>query len=63
MPDRITAREFHAAEGVEEWRVLGEGACTYFRTASFADGARLVQAIGALPDLDAHRAFLRDAPA
>ena len=31
MDDAITAREFHASEGVEDWRVLGEGACAYFR--------------------------------
>jgi 4a-hydroxytetrahydrobiopterin dehydratase len=34
--------------------VLSEGACTYFRTWSFAAGARLVQAISQLPGLDAH---------
>jgi hypothetical protein len=25
---RITPRQFHEADGVEDWRVLGEGACT-----------------------------------
>jgi 4a-hydroxytetrahydrobiopterin dehydratase len=35
--------------------VLGEGACTYFRTGSFAVGARLVHAIGELAGLDDHR--------
>jgi 4a-hydroxytetrahydrobiopterin dehydratase len=30
--------------------VVGEGACAPFRTGSFAAGARLVQAIGALVD-------------
>jgi 4a-hydroxytetrahydrobiopterin dehydratase len=54
MTDRITARQFNEAEGVEDWRVLGEGACTYFRTGSFAAGARLVQAISELPGLDDH---------
>jgi 4a-hydroxytetrahydrobiopterin dehydratase len=34
--------------------VLGEGACTYFRTGSFAAGARLVDAIGGLAGLDDH---------
>jgi 4a-hydroxytetrahydrobiopterin dehydratase len=34
--------------------VIGDGACTYFRTGSFADGARLVHAIGELPGLDDH---------
>ena len=50
----ISARQFHEAEGVEDWRVLGEGACTYFRTGSFAAGARLVVAIGGLAGLDDH---------
>gem|GEM_PF-61141 len=50
----ITPRRFHEAAGVEDWRVLGEGACAYFRTGSFAAGARLAQAIGELDGLDAH---------
>ena len=54
MSDRITPREFHESEGVEDWRVLGEGACAFFRTDSFAAGARLVSAISELPDLDDH---------
>lgn len=54
MSERITAREFHETEGVEDWRVIGDGACTYFRSGSFAAGARLVQAIGALEGLDDH---------
>src|SRR5687767_11137774 len=52
MDDGITAREFHEAEGVADWRVIGDGACTYFRTGSFEAGVRLVQAIGELPRLD-----------
>ncbi|MBA4860899.1 4a-hydroxytetrahydrobiopterin dehydratase [Streptomyces sp. PSKA54] len=43
---RISPRQFHEAVGVEDWRVLGEGACTHFRTGSFAAGARLVHEIG-----------------
>ncbi len=39
MTDQITARQFHESDGVEDWRVVGEGACTYFRTGSFAAGA------------------------
>jgi pterin-4a-carbinolamine dehydratase/pimeloyl-ACP methyl ester carboxylesterase len=52
--ERVSPRRFHESEGVEDWRVLGEGACTYFRTGSFATGARLVQAIGELAGLDDH---------
>lgn len=42
MIERITPRQFHEAKGVEDWRVVGEGACTYFLTGSFAAGARLI---------------------
>lgn len=54
MTEAISPREFHAAAGVEDWRVLGEGACTLFRTGSFAASARLVAAISGLADLDDH---------
>jgi hypothetical protein len=46
--ERVTPRQFHEADGVGDWRVLGEGACAYFRTGSFAAGARFVHAIGEL---------------
>ena len=35
--------------------MLGDGACAYFRTGSFAASAELVQAIGELPGVDDHR--------
>ena len=54
MTERITPRQFHAANGVEDWRVVGDGACTYFRTGSFAAGARLVHAISQLAGLEDH---------
>jgi 4a-hydroxytetrahydrobiopterin dehydratase len=54
MGERITPRQFHEAGGVGDWRVLGEGACAYFRTGSFAAGARFVRAIGELGGLDDH---------
>jgi len=54
MSERITVRQFHADPRVADWRVVGDGACTYFRTGSFAESARLVQAIGELPGLDSH---------
>jgi 4a-hydroxytetrahydrobiopterin dehydratase len=54
MTDRISPRQFHEADGVKDWRVLGEGACTYFRTGSLAAGARLVHAISELAGLEAH---------
>jgi 4a-hydroxytetrahydrobiopterin dehydratase len=51
MSERITARAFGETDGCEDWRVVGDGACAYFRTGSFAAGARLVQAIAELPGL------------
>ena len=55
MSDHITARQFHESEGTEDWRVIGDGACSLFRTGSFAASARLVSAIGALAGIDDHR--------
>jgi pterin-4a-carbinolamine dehydratase len=56
---RTTARAFHDADGVEDWRVLFSGAHAYFRAGSFAQGARFVeviadiaQAVGHFPDVD-----------
>ena len=54
MTDRISPTQFRESEGVEDWRVLGDGACAYFRTGSFAAGGRLVQAISELSDVDDH---------
>ena len=54
MTEAITLLQFHQADGVEDWRVVGDGVCAYFRTGSFAAGARLVQAIGELAGLDDH---------
>ncbi len=51
MTDGITPLQFHESDGVEDWRVLGEGAVAFFRTGSFAAGARLVGAIAELADL------------
>src|SRR5262245_64663179 len=52
VKDPIDPRQFHAAESVEDWRVVGDGASAYFRAGSFAVGARLVQAISELPGLE-----------
>lgn len=54
MSDRISPRQFEEAEGVEVWRVLGDGACAMFRTGSFAASARLVQAIGEIDGVEEH---------
>src|SRR2546422_5441121 len=51
MSDQITMRKFRESEGVEDWRVVGEGACACFRTGSFAAGSRLAHAIRELAGL------------
>jgi 4a-hydroxytetrahydrobiopterin dehydratase len=54
MTDQISPKQFHEAEGVEDWRVIGDGACAFFRTGSFAASSRLVQAISELPGVEDH---------
>jgi 4a-hydroxytetrahydrobiopterin dehydratase len=54
MNDRITPRQFQESAGVEDWRVLSEGACAFFRTGSLAAGARFVDAISTIAGLDDH---------
>lgn len=54
MTERITARDFHDADGVEDWRALAHGVCAHFRTGSFAMGVELVEAIGELADAANH---------
>ena len=56
---RTTARAFHDAGGVEDWRVLFSGAHAWFRVGSFPEAARFVAAIaeaaesvGHFPDVD-----------
>jgi 4a-hydroxytetrahydrobiopterin dehydratase len=57
--ERITARAFHDAGGVDDWRVLFSGAHAFYRVSSFVQGARFVAAIaeaaaavGHFPDVD-----------
>jgi 4a-hydroxytetrahydrobiopterin dehydratase len=50
----ISPRQFHEAEGVEDWRVLFWGAYAHFRTGSFAKGVALVDEIGRLADAANH---------
>ncbi|MEV6287113.1 VOC family protein [Kribbella sp. NPDC051770] len=42
----VTAGEFHAADGVEDWRSLYHLVSAYFRTGSLAQGVALVEGIG-----------------
>jgi 4a-hydroxytetrahydrobiopterin dehydratase len=55
MADKISPKEFQESEGVEDWRVVGDGACAHFRTGSLAAAARLVEAISQLPGVDDQR--------
>lgn len=52
--ERITARQFHETDGVQDWRFVAGGACTHFCTGTFVSGARLVRAVSELADLDDH---------
>lgn len=52
--ENISPQQFQDAEGTQDWRVVGDGACAYFRTRSFADSAGLVDAIAILPGVDDH---------
>jgi len=51
---RITARAFHDAGGVDDWRVLFWGAYALYRIESFAEGARFVSAIAAAAEATGH---------
>jgi 4a-hydroxytetrahydrobiopterin dehydratase len=51
----ITARQFRESEGVEDWRVLSEGACAFFGTTTFDAAVRLVAAIGDVAGDEDHR--------
>jgi len=48
MTERITAGQFHAADGVDDWRVLYHAVSAHFRTGSLAKGAALVDEISRL---------------
>jgi 4a-hydroxytetrahydrobiopterin dehydratase len=53
MIEEISATAFLEADGVEDWRVVSDGAVAHFRTDSFAASARFVQAISELESADA----------
>ncbi|MFE0461183.1 VOC family protein [Kitasatospora sp. NPDC058965] len=53
MTNRLRAKQFHETPDLADWRVLGEGACAYFRTGSLALGARLLTALADLPGTSA----------
>ncbi len=54
MSEQITPSQFEESPGVEDWRVLGDGANAFYRTDSMVTAARFVQAISELPEIDNH---------
>ena len=54
MTDYISPSAFHASEGVEDWRVLSDGALVFYPTASFAESARFVAALGGIDGVGEH---------
>jgi 4a-hydroxytetrahydrobiopterin dehydratase len=54
MVDRISSRQFHSTDGVEDWRAVFGGAKAHFSTGSFARGVEFVDAIGRLADAANH---------
>lgn len=55
MIDRVSPEEFQDAEGVGDWRVVGDGACAHFPIESLAQSAQLVTAISELPGAEDHQ--------
>lgn len=51
---RTTARAFHEAGGVDDWRVLYWGAYAFYRIGSFPEGARFVAAIADVAETNGH---------
>jgi 4a-hydroxytetrahydrobiopterin dehydratase len=54
MDNQITPAAFEETDGLEDWRVISEGGCIFFRTASFAESTRLARAIAELPGIEEH---------
>lgn len=58
-PKKIRPSGFREEPGLDDWRVLGEGACAHYRTGTFAEGAAFVAALAALPRRPARRSARR----
>src|SRR5690242_1057453 len=54
MTGDINPSTFEAAAGGDGWRVIGDGACTFYATTSFAESSRLVAAIASIPGIQDH---------
>ena len=54
MTDQFKIKDFMAADGVENWRVISDGACAFYPTRSLADSAELVAALAAIEGIERH---------
>ena len=54
MSDLLKIKEFHQAEGAQDWRIVSDGACAFYRTSSFAEAANLARAISEIPGVEDH---------
>ncbi|MEU8408339.1 VOC family protein [Micromonospora sp. NPDC048842] len=60
MTGQITAAQFHAADGVEDWRCLYHLVSAYFPTGSLSKGIALVDEIGQLADESQQQTLIVD---
>lgn len=54
MSDDITGKDLLAAEGLEGWRIISDGACAFYPTGSFEASVRFVEAIGGIDGIGKH---------
>ncbi len=52
MTEPITIKTFLESDGVEDWRIVSDGACAFFATESFAASAAFATAIAGQPGID-----------
>ena len=55
MTEKISLQQFRESDGVEDWRILSEGAYAYFHVGSFAEAIRFAEAIANLPGVATHQ--------
>jgi 4a-hydroxytetrahydrobiopterin dehydratase len=54
VTDAIAPQAFSTTDGLQDWRVLGDGVGTHFPTGSLTAGVRFVAALADQVDLDGH---------
>jgi 4a-hydroxytetrahydrobiopterin dehydratase len=54
MSEDISGKDFLAAEGLEGWRIISDGACAFYATPSFGASTKLVDGIGGIGGIDEH---------